>query len=193
MIMQVGNAVITRKPGTINGRKNMTKGNFYTEQSLCFRLLSIWLLVLSQLSRKQKWLGWCRWSHRNMAQVSRKNNTICITGNSQETYFRLRSELHLPHPPPPPPTLFEHPKGNNEHVWVKNFETFCLGIVHLKLALVFQPFYHLQAAVHHLPLKWPLITLVDCRKKKGNICKVVVTFCRRGLFIRDSRWTPSVT
>ena len=55
MIMQVGNAVITRKPGTINGRKNMTKGNFYTEQSLCFRLLSIWLLVLSQLSRKQKW------------------------------------------------------------------------------------------------------------------------------------------
>lgn len=100
MIMQVGNAVITRKPGTINEEKNMTKGNFYTEQSLCFRLLSIWLLVLSQLSRKQKWLGWCRWSHRNMAQVSRKNNTICITGNSQETHFRLRSELHLPHPPP---------------------------------------------------------------------------------------------
>ena len=83
-------------------------------------------------------------------------------------HFRLRSELHLPHPPPPP-TLFEHPKGNNEHVWVKNFETFCLGIVHLKLALVFQPFYHLQAAVHHLPLKWPLITLVDCRNKKEAI------------------------
>ena len=100
MIMQVGNAVITRKPGTINGRKNMTKRNFYTEQSLCFRLFSIWLLVLSQLSRKQTWLGWCRWSHRNMAQVSRKNNTICITGNSPETHFRLRSELQLPHPPP---------------------------------------------------------------------------------------------
>ena len=168
MIMQFGNAVITRKPGTINGRKNMTKGNFYTEQSLCFRLLSIWLLILSQLSRKQEWLGWCRWSHRNMAQVSRKNNTICITGNSQET---LQAKIWIASTPstPPPPTLFEHPKGNNEHVWVKNFETFCLGIVHLKLALVFQPFYHLQAAVHHLPLKWPLITLVDCRNKKEAI------------------------
>lgn len=71
-----------------------------------------------------------------------------------------------PSTPPPPPTLFEHPRGNNKHVWVKNFETFCLGIVHLKLALVFQPFYHLQAAVHHLPLKWPLITLVDLGTKK---------------------------
>lgn len=106
MIMQVGNAVITRKPGTINGRKNMTKGNFYTEQSLCFRLLSIWLLVLSQLSRKQEWLGWCRWSHRNMAQVSRKNNTICITGNSQET---LQAKIWIAStpstPPPPQPSL----------------------------------------------------------------------------------------
>ena len=55
--MQFGNAVITRKPGTINGRKNMTKRNFYTEQSLyalgCFPY-DCWY-CLSCLENRHDW------------------------------------------------------------------------------------------------------------------------------------------